>query len=97
MSNQRREIECIARLQSLDSSVENILVFLLGEGLVSKEQIKTVKGSPDLAKDVQKLLAGLSQTGKLQLLEYEWHILPVERIRIHIVTDRNNQEFAYNF
>jgi len=77
--------------------VDNILAFLQGESLASKEEIKTIRSSPDSAKAIWYLLAGLSAGGKLQLLEYEWQMLPVERIRIHIVTDRNNQEFTYNF
>jgi len=97
MNNSRKEIECIARLQQLGSNVDNILTYLFNESLISKDDIQVIRRSPDSYKDIQLLLAKLSASGKLQLLEYEWVVLPVERIKIHLVTDKSSEEFTYNF
>lgn len=97
MNKTRREIECIARLQQLGGNVDDILEFLLGENLILKEDARVLRLNPEVAKAMQLMLHGLSTSGKLQLLEYEWTILPVERIKIHIITDRASREFVYNF
>jgi len=97
MNNSRKEIECIARLQQLGSNVDNILTYLFNESLISKDDIQVIRRSPDSYKDIPLLLAKLSASGKLQLLEYEWVVLPVERIKIHLVTDKSSEEFTYNF
>lgn len=97
MNKTRREIECIARLQVLGGNVDNILEFLLSENLINRDEVRVTRASPEIAKDIQLMLARLSESSKFQLLEYEWTILPVERIKIHIVTDRTSQEFTYNF
>ena len=97
MNKTRREIECIARLQQLGGSCDDILEFLIGENLVLKEEARVLRLNPEVAKAMQLMLSNLQRSGKLQLLEYEWTILPVERIKIHIITDRANREFVFNF
>lgn len=97
MNKTRREIECLTRLQALGGSVDNILDFLMGEELVGKDEVCKVRLSPEACKDIQLMLARLQNDKKFQLLEYEWAILPVERIKITIVTDRTSQEFSYGF
>ena len=97
MNKTRREIDCLNRLQSLNTSHDEILEFLFQEGLASREEIKGIRSSPDVGKMLQKHMMHLSNGNKIQLLEYEWSILPVERIKIMVVTDRNSREFSYNF
>lgn len=72
---------------------EELIAFLLQEFLLSKEELKTIKVSPEQARMLQAKLATLSDERLLQLLEYEWTLLPTERIRINIVTDRGFKEF----
>jgi hypothetical protein len=64
------------------------------EYLLSKEELKTLKGSPNQGKLLQAKLASLSEERKIQLLEYEWTILPTERIKISVVTDTGFREFT---
>lgn len=97
MNKTQKQIECLARLQALTSSQDELLAFLLSESLITKEEIGAIKRSPDQAKSLQSHLASISSNNKIQLLEYQWDFLPVERIKILIVTDRNNKEFSYNF
>ena len=96
MSNTSKEIEFLSRLDELTSSTEMILEFLTNEGLVTKDQRKAILSSSDKAKAVQLYLRTMK--GKqLQLLEYIWEVLPVERLKATIVTDRATKEFSYNF
>lgn len=92
----RREIECLNRLQATGVDYSDILDFLLLEKVVSAEDIRVFKQSADKGKGLQGWLARLSREEKLQLLEYEWVILPVERIKLTIVTARNSREFTYD-
>jgi hypothetical protein len=93
----RRHVECLARLNELTGSTSTILQFLAEEKLIGVSLVKEVSNSPDKAKELYVLLQGLHSEDKLQLLSYEWQVLPIERIRIHIITNRSNKEFDYNF
>lgn len=91
----KREIECLSRLQELTSQMEDILIYLKLEGLVDDNQMKSIKLTPDRPKEVQAILKDLQANGKLQMLTYEWSVLPVENITITIITDRNQKEFIF--
>lgn len=97
MNRKSDEIKCLSRLDTLTPSYDAILDFLLGENLITKDEVKAYRSAADVAKVLHTHLAATSKANKLQLLEYSWEILPVERIKILIVTDRNNKEFSYNF
>jgi len=93
----KREIDCLERLQDKSGSIDDIMSFLVEEKLMDLDLAKKVKQSSDEAKELHAYLKSLSKTDKIQLLEYEWVILPVEIIKINLVTNRNNKQFTYNF
>lgn len=94
MRNTKREIECLKRMQELHPVYEELFQFLLQEFLLSKEEFKAIKNSPSTESQLlYAKLVQLSDERKLQLLEFEWSILPTERIRINVVTDRGFREF----
>ena len=96
-SRTSKEIECLARLEALQGyTLDAIMDFLEAEKLLPKMERKGIAMMADKPKAIQGLLAILSKEDKLSLLTYEWSILPVERIRISIITDRDSREFAYN-
>ena len=96
MSKIKREVECLNRLQELTGQLEDILSFLKQENLVDDNQIKSVKLSADHPKEIRGILQDLKVRQKLQLLQYEWSVLPVENITITVITDRNQKEFIFN-
>jgi hypothetical protein len=97
MSNRAsKEIECLNRLEVLTPTYGSVLDFLHAEDLISKEERKGCIQTQDQGKWLWSKLSSLSKTNKIQLLEYNWEILPVERIKIIVVTDRNNKEFSFN-
>ena len=97
MSNKKREIECLMRLQEMSAQLSDILMFLMEEKLLTPDQYASIIQAPERAKEVQACLQALKTSDKLQLCEYSWTILPVEQIKISIVTDRSSKEFVYNF
>lgn len=97
MGNTKKEIDCIKRLQDKSGSIDEILDFLVAEKLMTLEEAKKVKQSSDEAKEIHAYLKALSKADKLQMLEFEWVVLPIEIIKIHIVTNRDSKQFTYNF
>jgi hypothetical protein len=96
MGKASKEIECLIRLDELTPSFDGIIEFLHSEDLLSREEGKAIRSSSEVAKKIYEKLAVLSKTKKLQLLEYEWVILPIERIKVMVVTDRASREFSFN-
>lgn len=91
-----KEIECLKRLHEMTQQLSDIIAFLKQEGLVTDNEIKSIKLSADFPKDIQLLLAGLKASGKMQMLVYTWNVLPAENISIHIITDRESKTFEFN-
>lgn len=94
MRNTKREVECIKRLQQLSPVYDELEAFLVQEFLLTPDELKVIKNSPEQGKLLQAKLASLSDERKIQLMEWEWTLLPVERIKILIVTDRGYKEFS---
>jgi len=91
-----KQIECLKRLSELTTSMDEILDFLFTEKVATKDECSAVKRSTNQHKELVILLQTLKANDKFQLLEYEWTILPVERICITIVTDKTRKEFDYS-
>jgi len=92
----KAQIECLSRLQDLTSQLDSIIYFLKQEGLVDNNAIRHILNSTDKAKEIELLLYTLRVKEKLQLLEYQWTLLPIENIKVYIITDRNQAEFVFN-
>lgn len=90
------QVNCLQKLQDRTGQLPDMLAFLKLENLIDDNMIKSVNLSPDQAKDVQQLLRRLQVENKLQMLVYEWNVLPHENICITIVTDRNQRDFTFN-
>jgi len=93
MRNHKREIECLKRLQEISPIYEELVQFLIQELLLDKEEYKNIKTTSEQARVLQAKLFALCEQRKLQLLEYEWHILPVEHIRLTMVSTNGFKEF----
>lgn len=96
MNKRNREIMCINRLQEKTHEIDMLISFLKDESLINDQTIIDIKNSSDRAKTIHEVLKTLHSQNKLQLLEYEWKLLPVEFIKLYIVTDRNQAEFVFN-
>lgn len=92
----KNEIACLKKLNDLTGQIDDILLFLKNEDLVNDVDIKTIRQSSDRPKEIATKLENLKNNKKIQLLEYNWQILPKEFIIINIITDSNRKEFSYN-
>jgi len=97
MSRASKEIECLVRLDELTPTYDGLLEFLQHEDMLTREEAKAIRSSSEMPKLIHTRLTTLSKTNKLQLLEYEWIVLPIERIKIVIITDRVSKEFSWNY
>jgi hypothetical protein len=96
MSTVGNQIKCLERYKDVMVVFDDIFAFLLEEGVITKDDAKGVQREAYQPKAMYTLLTRLSQQNLIQMLEYEWNILPIERIKILIVTNRNQREFTYN-
>lgn len=96
MSKIKKEIDCLTRLNELTGQIPDILQFLLEEDIIKADKLKWINHQPDKAKELQVILRDAAVTKKVQMVTYDWSILPVENICINIVTDQNQKEFVYN-
>jgi hypothetical protein len=72
---------------------QELIAFFVQEKLITEEELKALRQSPEQERTLQAKLASLSAEDKIQLLEYEWTILPLERIKLNIVTASGHREF----
>lgn len=93
-SKRVREIMCLSRLEETTNQLDMIVSFLRREDLIDDQTVSNIRNSFDKVKSVHEVLTNLKLSSKLQLLDYEWTLLPHERIRIYIVTDHNQAEFV---
>lgn len=96
MSKRTKQIECLARLNEATAGLQEILDFLVEEKLTDMTEVREIISAPSPAKELQLVLKRLSEQEKFQLLEYEWIVLPTERITITIVTENAKREFNYS-
>jgi hypothetical protein len=93
MKKINRELECILRCVEL-SSLEEPLAKLVDLELLPLDKAKAISLSSDPHKQIHKILTDARIAGAIQLLEYEWQILPKESIKITIVTDKANASIS---
>ena len=67
------------------------------EDLLSGEEARAIRSSSEMPKMIHVKLATLSKANKLQLIEYSWQVLPVELIKVTIITDRAQKEFSFGY
>lgn len=89
------KIDCLERMFKLAQNMGDLVNFLYDEKLITKSDVENVGKEPDKARTVYEILQRLKEEDKLLLLDYEWTILPIERIKVSIVTEAVAREFTY--
>ena len=92
----RDEIECLTRLFMIGAYMDDMVDFFIAEGVMNRTELPTLKSAPDKAKYIQQKIANAKYANILMLADFEWQILPYERIRIYFVTARVQKEILYN-
>jgi len=94
----KRQIEFLNRIFELLKCRSELLLFLKEERLITADTIHNITSQHHTlhAESVAALLAELAKQDKLQLLYYEWTILPIEHMKLTLITNHSKKEFEFN-
>lgn len=94
----KRKIECLERLFSLLKCKVELLQFLKEERIITDDIMQTllVQHHSMHANKIATIMAEATRDTKLQLVDYEWSILPLELVRLTIVTHNTKRVFEYS-
>lgn len=93
----QRHVDCLKRLLELTASQQELIDFLKQEKLMTVDEEAEMKLEVDKVYYLCGLLFKYSKEEKLQLLSFEWVMLPKERVRLRMVTDRRTKEISYHY
>ncbi len=93
----QKHVDMLARLMKLTNCQEDLVDFMKHEKLITGGEIGELLMEHDKAKYICKLLFEAQSNEKLQLLSFDWVVLPVERLRLKLVTDMSTKEFVYHY
>jgi hypothetical protein len=88
------KIHCTKRLIEFGAS-EEMISWMSDNKLIDKEKWKTADSSQLRAELVVTSLLKAAELDKLHLVDFEWSVLPIERIKITVVSEREKVEFTY--
>lgn len=90
-------IDCLKRLCKRSECYGDIIHFLLDEKIINEATLTSLNLEQDKVSHLCHILFAANKEDKIQLLDFHWTLLPVERIRVKIVTDMNTREYTHNF
>ena len=88
------KIQCTKRLIQFAAS-EEIVSWMHDNKLIDIEKWKTADSNQLKAELIVTSLLKAADSDKLLLVDFEWSVLPIERIKITVVSEREKVEFAY--
>ncbi len=94
----KKKIDFLNRLFDLIKCKITLLEYLRDEKLITDDTMQHLM-SEHSSMHAQRLLAILDRLkgeDKLQLVDYEWTLLPHEHLKLIIVSNNNKREFEYN-
>lgn len=92
-----KETECIARLFKLTDCYAELVDFMMEEKILSDSDLVSLKLEHNKPKFIYDLLKQAEKDEQIMLLSFDWVVLPVERIRIRLITGRSNKELTYKY
>lgn len=83
--------------KKLDCRVE-ILQFLKDDNVISDDQMQHLLNTnhQQHPTKIAGLLEELLQTKKLQLLDYQWTVLPKQLLQLNVVTENDKRTWTYS-
>lgn len=90
-----RRLKAFKELTSGSHSVEDVMSSLISDGALSKDVAHHVSVSYDPAETLFKFIEMAHNSGKIQLLTYNWQLLPTKSICITIVSPHKKREFTF--
>jgi len=90
-----RKIECIARLLEKNHSYDEIAEWLVINKFTNKIALDNLTRDKERAEFIYNVLKQRQLDEDIQLLYFEWNILPQETIKITCVTNKEEKFFTY--
>ena len=93
----RRKVEFLMRLFAQTNCKEALMDYLQAEKIITYEQKLKILDAHFSSHPsyIVALLNDLAAVDKLQLVDYEWSILPQERLILTLVSTNNKKTFEY--
>jgi len=88
-----RKLQVIKNITKYSVSVAHIANELKISGVFSDSTFNQICSNREKEEELLLALEKASKDGKIDLLEYEWTILPVERCKITIITPSGIREY----
>jgi len=89
-----KKIECLRRLYDLNQSIlSEIVSFLQDNDIIKENDVYEYKISLNKPEFLYKTLENIKK--KVQMVSFQWTILPDEFIIISIATEKEYKEFIY--
>ncbi len=94
----KMKIDFLDRLFTKLKCRVEILEFLKNENMISDDDMQTLlhEQHQTHSTKIAMMLNDLLNAGTLQLVDYEWSLLPKELMRLTIVSDSAKKEFLYS-
>jgi hypothetical protein len=93
----RKKIDCMSRLFDLLKCRNDILEYLREEKLITDDTMQGIlhEHHSGHAAKIVSMLAEFQKEDKLQLVDYEWTILPKELVQLTVVSRNNKKVWVY--
>lgn len=86
------------RLLKLSECRDELLQYLLEDKVITEDDVRNMKMyAGHIGRYMEQLLRECERDEKLQMINYDWVVLPTERLRLTIVTFKTTREFSYNW
>ena len=92
------EVEFLEKLLFGYGYYADLVNYLISDKLMNNSEIDSIKkeGS-NITRYLYEFLKKLQQEEKLMLLDFEWQMLPVERLKLTLVTNLSTKTIQHNF
>ena len=91
----QRKVRALDRLFKLSNCFAELAQVLVEDKVLTQQQIRSVYDA-SFTQYYHDLLEHALREEKLDILDYEWQVLPFERIKLTLVTPMRHKEFLYS-
>ena len=92
-----KKVECIRRLFKKNYAYNEICEWLIEREYITELEMNSYSREQERAEFLYSILEKAETEKKFMLLTYDWQVLPIEQIKIHIVTQTEEKIFSYGY
>jgi len=95
MNHDNDKIKFLARFEELDNILSGLLSLFVSEQIITQDEALTINSKPASQK-MQSVHLLLKTSDKFMMVDWEWVVLPEERLKLIVVTHNSVKEFTYS-